>query len=94
VELRQTRLASASARLLVWDWYRIAGHDLANPYVAKALLARDKLLGRGDESAAIVLAAPYDANPAVAAEALRQFLRDMVPAIDAALASALSGRAG
>jgi hypothetical protein len=30
----------------------------------------------------------------VAAETLRQFLRDMVPAIDAALASALSGRAG
>jgi exosortase A len=94
VELRQTRLASASARLLVWDWYRVAGYDLANPYVAKALLARDKLLGRGDESAAIVLAAPYDANPAAAAEALHQFLRDMVPAIDAALASALSGRAG
>jgi len=94
MELRQTRLASANARLLVWDWYRISGHDLANPYVAKALLARDKLLGRGDQSAAIVLAAPYDANAEVAAETLRHFLRDMLPAIEAALASALSRGTG
>jgi exosortase A len=94
MELRQTRLASANARLLVWDWYRIAGYDLANPYVAKALLARDRLLGRGDQSAAIVLAAPYDANPEVAAETLRHFLRDMLPAIEAALASALSRGTG
>jgi len=94
MELRQTRLASANARLLVWDWYRIAGYDLANPYVAKALLARDRLLGRGDQSAAIVLAAPYDANPEVAAETLRHFLRDMLPAIEAALSSALSRGTG
>jgi exosortase A len=94
VDLRQTRLASAGARLLVWDWYRVAGYDLSNPYVAKALLARDKFLRRGDESAAIVLAAPYDASSEVAAETLRLFLRDMLPAIDAALAAALSGSAG
>src|SRR5215813_13496154 len=48
VELRQTRLGSAAGRLLVWDWYRIGGRDLSNPYVAKALLARDKLLRRAD----------------------------------------------
>lgn len=94
LELRQTRLASAGGRLLVWDWYRIAGRDLSNPYVAKALLARDKLLRRGDDSAAIVLAAPYEASPEAAAETLRLFLRDMLPAIDAALGSALPGRTG
>jgi len=94
VELRQTRLRSRGGRLLVWDWYRIAGRDLSNRYLAKALLARDKLLGRGDDSAAIVLAAPYDARPELAAETLRLFMRDMLPAIDAALGAAAQRRPG
>jgi exosortase A len=88
VELRQTRLRSPSGRLLVWDWYRVAGRDLGNPYLAKALLARDKLLGRGDDSAAIAIAAPYDIRPEVAAETLRLFAREMLPSIDAALGAA------
>ena len=62
--------------------------------MAKALLARDKLLRRGDDSAAIALAAPYDASPEAAAETLHVFLRDMLPAIDTALAAALSGSTG
>jgi EpsI family protein len=86
--VRETRLRSASGRLLVWDWYRIGGHDLSNPYIAKAILARDKLLGRGDASAAIVLAAPYETRPDAAADTLRSFIRDMLPAIERALTDA------
>jgi exosortase A len=93
VELRQTRLGSADARLLVWDWYRIAGYDLSNPYMAKALLARDKLLGRGDDSAAIVLAASYEASPEAAEETLRLFLHDMLPSLDKSLAAIGQGGA-
>jgi EpsI family protein len=78
----------------VWDWYRIAGHDLSNPFVAKALLARDKLLYRGDDSAAIVLAAPYEARPEAAAETLRSFAREMLPAIDQALGAAAQKGSG
>ena len=85
LKLRQTRLRAGGARLLVWDWYRVAGQDTADPYVAKALLARDKLLGRGDASTAVVLAAPYETRPEDAAETLRLFMRDMLPAIQAAL---------
>jgi EpsI family protein len=85
LELRQTRLGSAAGRILVWDWYRIGERDLSNPYVAKALLARDKLLRRADDSVAIVLAAPYEARPQAAAETLRVFTREMLPAIDHAL---------
>lgn len=85
VELRQTRLRSADGWLLVWDWYRIAGYDLSNPYVAKALVARDKLLLRSDDSSAIVLAAPYETRPETAVETLRLFTREMLPAIDHAL---------
>ena len=90
IELRESRLRSGAGGLLVWDWYRIDGRDLSNPFLAKALLARDKLLGRGDESAVIVLAAPYDAHPQAAADTLRLFLHDMLPSIDNSLA--LSGQ--
>jgi EpsI family protein len=86
IELRESRLRSSADRLLVWDWYRIGGRDLSNPYLAKALLARDKLLGRADESAVIVLAAPYDAQPEAAADTLRLFVRDMLPSIEKSLA--------
>jgi exosortase A len=88
LELRQTRLGAPGARLLVWDWYRIAGADLSNPYVAKALLARDRLLRRNDDSAAIALAAPYEASSETAAETLRLFAGEMLPAIDNALLAA------
>lgn len=91
IEVRETSLRSPAGRLLAWDWYRVAGRDSSNPYLAKALLAREKLFGRGDDSAAIVLAAPYDVRPEPAAEALRLFTREMLPALDAALAAA--GRA-
>jgi exosortase A len=94
VELRQTRLRSASDRLLVWDWYRIAGRDLSNPFMAKALVARDKLLRRGDDCAAIALAAPYDTRPETAVETLRAFTTEMLPAIDEALRTASQGRSG
>lgn len=92
VEVRQTRLRAGGQRLLVWDWYRIAGQDLSNPYLAKALLARDKLLGRGDASSAIALAAPYETQPEAAAETLRLFLTEMGPGIDAALAATHGAR--
>jgi exosortase A len=84
--VRQTRLRSRAQRLLVWDWFRISGRDLTNPYLAKVLFARDKLLGRGDSGSAIIIAAPYDERADAAADTLRQFARDMKPSIDAALA--------
>jgi len=91
--VRQTRLRSIGQRLLVWDWFRVSGRDLTNPYLAKVLLARDKLLGRGDDGAAIIIAAPYDEQTDAAAETLRQFAREMKPSIDAALAG-VAARAG
>jgi EpsI family protein len=90
-EVRETGLRSPHGRLLAWDWYRFAGRDSSNPYLAKAILARDRLLGRGDDSAAFALAAPYQARPGEAVEAMRRFMGDMLPAIDEALRAA--GRA-
>jgi EpsI family protein len=88
VALRETRLRTSAQRLLVWEWYRIGERDLVDPFLAKALLARDKLLGRGDDSAVIILAAPYVARPEEAAESLRRFAREMRAPIDASLAAA------
>jgi exosortase A len=90
--LRQTELRSTRQRLLVWDWYRISGRDLSSPYLAKLYLARDKLLGRGDAAAAIILATPYEERAEAAQETLREFARDMLPSIGAALAAARTTR--
>jgi exosortase A len=93
VRVRETRLRGAGQRLLVWDWYSISGRDTSSPYLGKALLARDKLLGRGDDSAAVVLAAPYGARPDEGAQALAEFARDMLPAIHATLIAATAADA-
>jgi EpsI family protein len=93
LRVRETRLRGAGQRLLVWDWYRISGRDTSNPYLAKALLARDRLIGRGDDSAAVVLAAPYGARPGEGAQALAEFARDMLPAIHATLIAATAADA-
>ena len=90
IDTRQTRLRSPQQRLLVWDWFRISGRDLANPYVAKIYLARNKLLDRGDAAAAVIVATPYEEQDDVAAETLALFIREMKPSIDAALDRAVN----
>jgi EpsI family protein len=84
--VRQTLLRSPSQRLLVWDWFRIAGHDLINPYLAKGMLAWQKLSNRGDSGTAIILATPYDDHSQLPVETLREFALDMTPSINATLA--------
>jgi EpsI family protein len=88
LEVRETRLRSSRQRLLVWDWFRIAGHDVINPYVAKGMLAWQKLSNRGDDGTAIILATPYDDHSEPPVATLREFALDMMPSINAALARA------
>ena len=84
--VRQSQLRSTPQRLLIWDWFRIAGHDLINPYLAKVLLAWEKLAHRGDDGTAIILATPYTDPSQPPSATLQEFMRDMLPSIDAALA--------
>jgi exosortase A len=84
-EVRETQLRGANERLLIWDWFRIAGHNLTNPYAAKALLAWQKLTGRGDDGTAIILATVYSDAARPPRTTLAEFARDMLPSIDAAL---------
>jgi len=87
--LRRTLLRSSGQRLVIWDWFVIAGQEVANPYMAKFLQARDKMLGRGDDGVAIIVAAPYTESPAAAEQVLRDFIAAMRPSINASLTQAL-----
>jgi exosortase A len=86
LDVRESRLRSPQQRLLVWDWFRIGGHDLINPYLAKWMLAWRKLTNRGDDGTAIIVATPYDDEAEPPVDTLREFALDMMPSIDFALA--------
>jgi exosortase A len=83
--LKQNQLDSPSINLLVWRWYWLGDEVTANPYLAKMILAKRKLLGRGDDGAEILLAAPYEDSPDETVPVLREFMNEMMPAITAGL---------
>ncbi|WP_332876010.1 exosortase A [Massilia sp. S19_KUP03_FR1] len=86
--LRETRMSGPNgAHMLVWQWMAIDGQTTASNIKGKLMQARAKLLFRGDDGAAILLAAPYEADPATARAALRAFTAGQGKAIDAALAA-------
>jgi len=85
-DVRETQLRAQDSRLLIWDWFRISGHDLTNPYLAKALLAWEKLTGRSDDGTAIIIATVYTDASRPPTALLSEFVRDMLPSIDASLA--------
>jgi EpsI family protein len=79
-ELRQHN----GQQLLVWHWYWINGRVTGSEYLANSYIARSRLMGRGDDSAAVVIYAVQD-KPGAAERALDAFVRDMWPSIDRAL---------
>lgn len=81
----QTKLRAPTQRLLVWRWYQLDGYATTNDYFAKWLLAADRVMGARDDGSMIVVATPYADEAAQAQPVLREFLRDMQPAIDASL---------
>ena len=82
----EASLSSARAeRLLVWRWYWVDGQFVVNPYWAKLLQAKSKLLGRGDDGAFVVVYASFTDRPTAAKELLRAFIRAMLPAITTSL---------
>lgn len=81
LEISQHQLTSHQSKLLIWRWYWLINEQTANPYVAKANLAFNRILGYGDDGAEIILAAPYVNRPEEAAIVLQNFTNDMMPAI-------------
>jgi exosortase A len=76
---------SGGQRILAWQWHRIHGKDGINPYRAKLELALNKLIGRPDEAAAIIIATPYTENAEAAAETLQAFISAHKASLDAKL---------
>lgn len=74
-ELRGTALPQQpnGVRLLAWQIYWINGNLTASDYVAKAYIALNRLMGRGDASAVIVISTPIDQKGAAEA-VLESFL--------------------
>lgn len=86
-------LVTQDGRLRAWQWYRINGRVLVGDAEAKFYLALDRLLGRQDESAVVVLYTPVAAGDNSAADLrLDTFLREHAAAIDRALDAAAQER--
>jgi len=88
----EAKLRGRSTSLLVWSWYWIDGRYVVNPYWAKLLQAKSKLLGRGDGGAVVIVYAPYDDRPQAAELALKDFVGAMLPAITRSLEYARSAQ--
>ena len=86
--INQNQLQSPSTKLLIWRWYWLGEEKTANPYLAKAILAKNKLLGRGDDGAEIIIATRYEETPDEAVPVLQGFLDDMMPTITKGLQNA------
>ncbi len=85
IVVTQNQLYSNSVKLLVWRWYWLGDDETTNRYLAKAMLAKNKLFGNGDAAAEIMVASPYEYTPDEAVPVLQAFLDDMLPVIEAAL---------
>lgn len=85
VEVRQTQLHSRATKLLIWRWYWLGDEETINPYIAKALLARNKLFSMSDGGAEIILVSHYENLPGEAVPAMTQFLNDMKPSMEKGL---------
>ncbi|MDN5752165.1 MAG: EpsI family protein, partial [Nitrosospira sp.] len=86
--ISQNQLHSPSARLLIWRWYWLGEENTASHYLAKMLLAKNKLLGRGDDGAEVIIATRYEETPDEAVPVLQGFVGDMMPAITEGLRNA------
>lgn len=84
----ESRLSGREIRLLVWHWYWIDGQYTSNPYWAKLLQGKSMLLGRADNAAIIMVAAPYQTSPEEGVRPLRDFVKSMLPAVAAMLQGA------
>ena len=92
-ELRGVALSAqdTDARLAVWQIYWINGTLTSSDYLAKVYSAVQRLTGRGDNSAAIIVYTPKD-QPGSADAVLESFLSTNYDAIDALLLKTRQGK--
>ncbi len=83
--VRQAKLRSTSGgpRILAWQWNRVQGEDVLNPYLIKLRLALTKVLGGEDDGTAFIVAAPYRDRQDEAEKVLTEFIAEMRPGLEA-----------
>jgi exosortase A len=85
-QVRQAHMRSVNGqRLLVWQWNVIDGVRSHSDLYAKLLLATDRVRLARDDGASVLIAAPYDDEPAEAARVLAAFIGDNEADIQRAL---------
>lgn len=67
------RIWTGSSGRIIWYWYWVDGHITGDPYFAKLLETKAKLLGGQQAAAIIAIAANYRADPKEAENSLRDF---------------------
>lgn len=82
IPLNEAILRSQNARLLVWQWYWVDGRWVVNPYLAKALEAKSRILDGEDDAAVIVVATPLGESMEAAKRTLQDFLQPMLPNLE------------
>jgi EpsI family protein len=78
-------------RLIAWKWYWVFDRLTTSDAEAKVYIALSKLLGRGDDSAAIIVYMPGD-QPEAAMKTLQDFIQPGWPAIQGELRSVRVGQ--
>lgn len=92
VEVAEARLVSARDNLLVWFWYRIDGHNTANPYMAKLLEARQRIVDGHRRGTRVFIATPMGEDITQARNVLQDFVDSSGATIEASLDSGIEGR--
>jgi exosortase A len=91
--VRTAELVAGDRRLLAWQWYWVGGRLTASEHLAKLYTALDRLTGRGDDAAVVIVYTPMSGpRDAQAAETLAAFVADFAPGIEARLAAARGAR--
>ncbi|KQW90357.1 exosortase A [Massilia sp. Root418] len=85
ITVRESTLAGAGGRLLVWNWYWVDGRYTANDYLGKVLQVKQKVLTGSDDGAAVMVFSPFEDKPEPARAAMREFLAANLARVDATL---------
>jgi exosortase A len=86
LRVRTAELAGDGMRLQAFQWYWIGGRVTSSDHVAKLYTVLDRLTGRGDDGAVVIVYTPMtDARDTQAAAALAGFVSDLAPQIEARL---------
>lgn len=83
--VRETRLRSATLRLLIHDWFVVGRTPTVSNVGAKLMFARDLLLHGEDPGFAVVLHTPQRGDDPAARTRLREFAALIAPALERAV---------